>query len=39
MTETNKRSFMDKFTEAAMKFGAQVHLRSLRDAFAIMMPL
>lgn len=30
---------MDKFTEAAMKFGAQVHLRSLRDAFAIMMPL
>lgn len=39
MTETNRRSFMDKFTEAAMKFGAQVHLRSLRDAFAIMMPL
>lgn len=39
MTENNKRSFMDKFTEAAMKFGAQVHLRSLRDAFAIMMPL
>lgn len=39
MTETNKKSFMDKFTEAAMKFGAQVHLRSLRDAFAIMMPL
>lgn len=39
MTETNKKSFQDKFTEAAMKFGAQVHLRSLRDAFSIMMPL
>lgn len=39
MTETSKRSFQDRFTEAAMKFGAQIHLRSLRDAFAIMMPL
>ena len=39
MTETDERSFQDKFTEAAMKFGAQIHLRSLRDAFAIMMPL
>lgn len=39
MTETKNRSFQDKFTEAAMKFGSEVHLRSLRDAFSIMMPL
>ncbi len=39
MTESNERSFQDRFTEAAMKFGAEVHLRSLRDAFSIMMPL
>ncbi|MDO4680289.1 MAG: PTS transporter subunit EIIC [Aerococcus sp.] len=39
MTDTKKKSFTDKFTEITMKFGSQIHLRSLRDAFAIMMPL
>lgn len=39
MTETREKSFGDKFTEISMKFGAQVHLRSLRDAFATMLPL
>lgn len=39
MTDAKKKSFGDKFTEASMKFGAQVHLRSLRDAFATMLPL
>ncbi|GER73573.1 hypothetical protein BpPP18_16400 [Weizmannia acidilactici] len=40
VSETNvKRSFLDKFTEFAVKLGNQVHLRSLRDAFAVIMPL
>lgn len=39
MTNTKSKSFTDKFTEISLKFGAQVHLRSLRDAFAIMLPL
>ncbi|WP_461202213.1 PTS sugar transporter subunit IIC [Enterococcus sp. N342-3-1-2] len=34
--EENK--YLDKFTVVAAKFGNQVHLRSLRDAFAILMP-
>lgn len=34
-----KQSFIDKFSNAAMKFGSQVHLKSLRDTFALMMPL
>lgn len=32
-------SFLDKFTMVAARIGNQVHLRSLRDAFATMMPL
>lgn len=36
MSKNNK--FLDKFTSFAMKLGAQVHLRSLRDGFAIIMP-
>lgn len=35
--EGNK--FIDKFTEFAVKIGNEVHLRSLRDAFATTMPL
>lgn len=31
--------FVDKFTEFAAKLGSQVHLSSLRDAFATIMPL
>ncbi|WP_035619187.1 PTS sugar transporter subunit IIC [Lacticigenium naphthae] len=32
-------SFLDKFAEIAAKIGNQTHLRSLRDAFAVTMPL
>lgn len=35
--ENNK--FVDKFTMVAVKMGNQIHLRSLRDAFATVMPL
>ncbi|QNO14057.1 PTS sugar transporter subunit IIC [Alkalicella caledoniensis] len=31
--------FLDKFSMVAAKFGNQVHLRSLRDGFAILMPM
>ncbi len=31
--------FVDKFTEFAAKLGSQIHLSSLRDAFATVMPL
>lgn len=31
--------FVDKFTMLAVKLGNQIHLRTLRDAFATMMPL
>ncbi|MCL2559215.1 MAG: PTS transporter subunit EIIC [Turicibacter sp.] len=31
--------FLDKFTMFAAKLGSQIHLRSLRDAFAILMPM
>ena len=31
--------FIDKFTEFAAKLGSQVHVSSLRDAFATIMPL
>lgn len=39
--ESTKRSqkFIDQFTNIAFKIGNQIHLRSLRDAFAIIMPL
>ena len=37
--EATKKTFMDSFAENAAKFGTQVHLRSLRDAFATIMPL
>lgn len=31
--------FLDKFTDISVKVGNQVHLRSLRDAFATLMPM
>lgn len=37
--EAEKRSFMDRFTEVAAKLGNQIHLKTLRDAFATIMPL
>lgn len=41
MAQTTKKgsNFLDKFAEFAAKLGNQVHLRSLRDAFAVLMPL
>ena len=39
---TNKslwQKFIDRFTRISIKIGNQIHLRSLRDAFAIIMPL
>lgn len=37
--ENTKQKFVDKFTMFAAKLGNEIHLRSLRDAFATMMPL
>ncbi|ADU26412.1 PTS system, lactose/cellobiose family IIC subunit [Ethanoligenens harbinense YUAN-3] len=37
--KAEKMSFIDKFTIFAQKLGAQVHLRSLRDAFATAIPI
>lgn len=37
--EKNGQKFLDKFAAVSSKIGAEVHLRSLRDAFAIIMPL
>lgn len=36
---TKDRNFTDRFTSFAVKIGQEIHLRSLRDAFALMMPL
>ena len=36
---TEKRPFMDRFAEGAARLGNQVHLKTLRDAFATIMPL
>lgn len=38
-TSLQNSKFIDKFTEFAAKLGSQVHLSSLRDAFATIMPL
>ena len=35
----NGQSFLDKFSEVSAKIGNQVHLRSLRDGFATIMPV
>ena len=39
MASDNGKSFLDKFAEVSAKVGNQVHLRSLRDAFATITPL
>ena len=40
MKKDNRGSrFLDKFAEVSAKIGNEVHLRSLRDAFALIMPL
>lgn len=36
--DTSKRTFTDRFSEFAMRLGGEVHLQSLRDTFAILMP-
>lgn len=33
------KSFLDKFAEISGKIGNEVHLRTLRDSFAVIMPL
>ena len=38
-TSLQNSKFIDKFTEFAAKLGSQIHLSSLRDAFATIMPL
>ena len=37
--KSNFKKFTDKFTEVSVKIGNEVHLRSLRDAFATIMPM
>ncbi len=36
---SGSRTFLDKFAEISGRIGSEVHLRSLRDAFATIMPL
>ena len=37
--DNGQASFLDKFAEVSAKVGNQVHLRSLRDAFATVSPI
>lgn len=37
--EEQGATFLDKFAEVSAKIGNQIHLRTLRDAFATVMPL
>ena len=39
MAEGKGQAFLDKFAEVSAKVGNQVHLRTLRDAFATLTPL
>lgn len=39
MTQTSSNGFMTKFADFAAKFGNLLYLRTLRDAFATIMPL
>ncbi|MDO4806527.1 MAG: PTS transporter subunit EIIC [Coriobacteriales bacterium] len=39
MAEGKGQAFLDKFAEISGRIGSEVHLRSLRDAFATIMPL
>ena len=38
-SSSSKQSFLDKFTVVATKVGNEIHLRALRDAFSLIMPL
>ncbi|MGN0660584.1 MAG: PTS sugar transporter subunit IIC, partial [Oscillospiraceae bacterium] len=38
-SQKEKRPFMDRFAEIAAKMGNQIHLKTLRDTFATIMPL
>jgi PTS system cellobiose-specific IIC component len=38
-TTANMQSFVDKFVDFSARLANQVHLRSLRDAFAAVMPI
>jgi PTS system cellobiose-specific IIC component len=38
-TTANMQSFVDKFVDFSARLANQVHLRSLRDAFATVMPI
>lgn len=37
--ESKGQAFLDKFAEVSARIGNQIHLRTLRDAFATVMPL
>lgn len=37
--ESGFKKFADGFTKVSVKVGNEVHLRSLRDAFATIMPI
>lgn len=37
--DNGQASFLDRFAEVSAKVGNQVHLRSLRDAFATVSPI
>ncbi|WP_414163245.1 PTS sugar transporter subunit IIC [Superficieibacter sp. BNK-5] len=39
MSGTNMQSFTDRFVDISARIAGQVHLRSLRDAFAAIMPI
>lgn len=39
MASGKGQAFLDKFAEVSAKIGNQVHLRSLRDGFATIMPI
>lgn len=39
MRKADRKNYFDSFVEVAAKIGSQIHLRSLRDAFATIMPL
>ena len=39
MASNSSQAMLDKFAEVSAKVGNQVHLRSLRDAFATITPL
>lgn len=37
--EPKGKKFLDKFADVSAKIGNEIHLRSLRDAFALIMPI